>query len=161
MPVSVSITVSPTDEICAGTSVTFTATPVNGGDNPTYQWFSGINAIPGETNSTYTTSSLVNGEVISVVCKSNLTPCISNNPATSNSITMIVNPLLPVSVDIIASTGNTICDGTSVTFTATPTNGGLNPAYQWFNGANPIAGETNSTYTTNTFNQRRYNQLYN
>ena len=63
---------------------------------------------------------------------------------------MTVNPNLPVSVSISADPGNTICDGTSVTFTASPVNGGSSPAYQWFNGANPIAGETSSTYTSST-----------
>jgi lysophospholipase L1-like esterase len=149
LPVSVQIAASTATTICDGTSVTFTATPTNGGLNPTYQWFNGADPIVGETNSTYTTNSLINGDVISVQLTSDEV-CATGNPATSNSITMTVNPLLPVSVQIASSTATTICDGTSVTFTATPTNGGVNPTYQWFNGANPIAGETNSTYTTNT-----------
>ena len=91
----------------------------------------------------------VNGDVISVQLTSNET-CATGNPATSNSITMTVNPNLPVGVSISANPGNTICDGTSVTFTASPVNGGSSPAYQWFNGANPIAGETSSTYTSST-----------
>ncbi|MEI2747279.1 MAG: hypothetical protein V9E88_00785 [Ferruginibacter sp.] len=143
------IAASTATTICDGTSVTFTATPTNGGVNPVYQWFNGPDPIVGETNSTYTTSALVNGDAISVQLTSDEI-CATGNPATSNSITMTVNPQLPVSVQIAASTATTICDGTSVTFTATPTNGGVNPAYQWFNGANPIVGETNSTYTTST-----------
>ena len=39
LTVSLAITVSPMDAICVGTSVTFTATPVNGGSNPQYKWF--------------------------------------------------------------------------------------------------------------------------
>ncbi|MFT3912000.1 MAG: GDSL-type esterase/lipase family protein [Ferruginibacter sp.] len=147
-PVSVSIVANPGNTICAGTSVTFTATPANGGNNPTYQWFNGASPIAGETNSSYTTSSLVNGDAIHVVLTSSATLCATGNPATSNTITMTVNPNLPVSVSIAANPGNTICDGASVTFTATPTNGGNNPTYQWFNGASPIVGQTNSTYTS-------------
>lgn len=106
--------------------------------------------IIGETNATYTTSALLNGNLISVQLTSDLTPCTSGNPATSNIIPMKVNAILPVSVSISSNTGNTICQGTSVTFTATPVNEGTTPLFQWFNGVNPIVGQTNPTYTSST-----------
>ncbi|MEI2747281.1 MAG: hypothetical protein V9E88_00795 [Ferruginibacter sp.] len=56
---------------------------------------------------------MINGDVISVQLTSDEV-CATGNPATSNSITMTVNPLLPVSVQIAANTATTICDGTSV-----------------------------------------------
>ncbi|MEJ7681482.1 MAG: hypothetical protein WKG06_27250 [Segetibacter sp.] len=123
-PVSVSIAASATT-ICAGTSVTFTATPTNGGTTPSYQWkVNGTNA--GTNSNTFTTSTLANNAVVTVVLTSNVTPCATGNPATSNSITETVNPNLPVSISIAAS-ATTICAGTSVTFTATSTNGGTAP----------------------------------
>ena len=146
LPASVSIGATATT-ICAGTSVTFTATPTNGGTTPSYQWY--VGATPVGTNSaTYTTSTLTNGNVVSVVMTSNATPCLTGSPATSNTITMTVNPNLPASVSI-GATATTICSGTSVTFTATPTNGGTTPSYQWYVGATPV-GTNSATYTTTT-----------
>ena len=145
LPVSVSIAASATT-ICAGTSVTFTATPTNGGTTPAYQWRVNGNPV-GTNNTTFTTSSLSNNDVVTVVLTSSLT-CVTGNPATSNSITMTVNPILNASVSIAAS-ATTICTGTSVTFTATPTNGGATPAYQWLVNGTP-AGTNSATFTTSS-----------
>ena len=148
LPASVSIAASPSGAICAGTSVTFTATPTNGGTAPTYQWYNGASQISGATSSTYTSSALANGNSIRVVMTSNASPCLTGSPATSNTVNMTVNPNLPASVSIAASPSGAICAGTSVTFTATPTNGGTAPTYQWYNGASQISGATSSTYTS-------------
>jgi hypothetical protein len=74
--------------------------------------------------------------------------CTSNNPATSAPIRVSVIPSVAPSVSIVAS-ANPICSGTAVTFTATPTNGGTSPQYQWYLGNTPIAGEVRNTYVTN------------
>jgi hypothetical protein len=142
--VSVSIAASQTT-ICSGTSVTFTATPTNGGTNPAYQWkVDGSNV--GSNSPTFTSSTLGNGNVVRCVMTSNATVCISGSPATSNAVTMTVNPNLPASVSVAAS-ATSICEGTSVTFTATPTNGGTTPSYQWkLNGSN--VGTNSATYTS-------------
>jgi uncharacterized protein (TIGR02145 family) len=143
LPVSVTIAASPNDTVCAGATVTYTATPTNGGTTPAYQWKVNGTIVPGATNSTY---SFIPSNLNAITCvlTSNAT-CISGNPATSNTVTMKVNPLLPVSVTIAAS-ANPVCAGTSVTFTATPVNGGTTPAYQWrVNGTN-VTGATNVTY---------------
>jgi hypothetical protein len=92
LPASVSIAAVPSGAICSGTSVTFTATPTNGGAAPTYQWYNGASAISGATNSSYTSTTLSNGNVITVKMASNMT-CATGSPATSPGITMTVNPL--------------------------------------------------------------------
>jgi hypothetical protein len=145
LPVSVSINASATT-ICAGTNVTFTATPTNGGSTPVYQWkINGVNA--GTNSATFTTNALTNGQTVTVELTSN-EGCTTGNPATSNSIAVAVNPNLPVGVTIGASQ-TTICAGSSVTFTATPVNGGTTPAYQWqVNGAN--VGTNSASFTSST-----------
>lgn len=146
LPASVTIAAS-ANPVCSGSNVIFTASPTNGGISPSYQWKrNGVNV--GTSSVTYSDSALANGDVISCVLTSNATPCLTTNPATSNSISMSVNPILPASVTIAASV-NPICAGSSVTFTASPTNGGISPTYQWkLNGVN--VGTNSDTYTSST-----------
>ncbi len=71
-------------EICSGTVVTFTSAIYNGGLAPSYQWKkNGVNV---GTGNAYSSSSLVNGDVITCVLTT-----ASSATVTSNSITMIVN----------------------------------------------------------------------
>src|SRR5206468_1030563 len=56
---TVTISANPGNTICAGTPVTFTATPSNAGNSPTYQWRKNSTAV-GSNSSTYTDSALAN-----------------------------------------------------------------------------------------------------
>ncbi|MEI6679114.1 MAG: lectin-like protein [Mariniphaga sp.] len=146
---SVSIAAVPSGAICAGTNVTFTATAGNtGGGTVNYNFKIGVNSVQSGASNTYSSSALANGNA--VTCDISITggTCISPNTASSNTINMTVNPVVTPSVVIAANPGNNICAGTSVTFTATPTNGGT-PSYQWkLNGGN--VGTNSATYTTTT-----------
>ncbi|MEC4049480.1 T9SS sorting signal type C domain-containing protein [Flavobacterium sp. SUN046] len=147
---SVSIASNATDDtFCDGTNVTFTATPTNGGTTPSYQWKKNGSNV-GTDSATYSSTTLADADVISVVMTSNATPCLTGSPATSNDITVTVNSNITASVSIASdATDDTICSGTNVTFTATPTNGGSAPAYQWKkNGTN--VGTDSATYSTTT-----------
>lgn len=131
---------------CASQSVTFTATPTNGGTTPSYQWkVNGVNT--GTNAATFTPGSIANNDVITCVMTSNA-PCASPTTATSTSITMTVTTSVTPSVTITASS-NPACVGSTVTFTAAPTNGGTTPSYQWkVNGTN--VGTNSATYSTAT-----------
>jgi len=148
LPVSVTIS-SSANPVCSGTPVTFTAAPVNGGSTPGYQWkVNAVNAI-NATNATFTYTP-VNGDIVQCVLTSSNTVCTLNNPASSNAITMVVNPVLPVSVTILPN-ANPICTGNPVTFTATPVNGGTIPVFQWkVNGIN--AGTNNPVFVYSPVN---------
>lgn len=141
--VGVTIT-SSANPVCAGTSVTFTATSVNGGSTPSWQWKKNGASVSGATNSTYIYAP-THGDLITCQLTSS-NPCTPNNPAVSNGITMTVNALVTPSVTIAAS-ANPVCAGTQVTFTATPVNGGTTPAYQWKKDGSNVSGATSVTYS--------------
>jgi hypothetical protein len=135
--------------MCTGASSTFTATPINGGSTPAYQWMvNGGNV--GTNSSSYTTSGLTNGETITCVLTSN-SACAATTTTTSSVITMTVSGSVTpdISIAIIAGS-NPMCSGASATFSATPSNGGSTPAYQWqIDGVN---NGTNSPSFTSTLN---------
>lgn len=120
---SVSIATSATT-ICAGTSVTFTPTPTNGGAAPTYQWK--LNGSNIATGSTYTSTTLANADIVSCVMTSNYT-CLITTTATSNNITMTVNPSPTISGTLSA------CNGATTTLTGNPAGG------TWTSGTTAVA----------------------
>lgn len=77
---------------CTHTVVNFTSTPTNEGTAPAYQWYINSSPVAGATNSTYSSNSLVNNDLVQCQLTSNL-GCTSNNPAMSNTITMSVNAI--------------------------------------------------------------------
>jgi hypothetical protein len=143
---SVSIAPNTSTAICNGTGVLFTASPVNGGTTPVYQWKkNGVNV--GTNTYTYYTTGLANGDVITCIMTSS-TPCMGNNPATSNAITMTVLPNVTPTASI--STGSTsVCAGTAVTFNANTTNEGANPTYVWKKNGSTV-GSNASIYIDNS-----------
>ncbi|KAB2807754.1 PKD domain-containing protein [Phaeocystidibacter luteus] len=146
---SVSIVAS-TNNICAGSMVTFTATPTNGGMAPTYQWkLNGANV--GTNSATFTSSTLANNDSVWVEMSSSLTCVDQATVSSSSGVKMVVNANGNPAVSI-AGSSTAICAGDLVTFTATPTDGGSTPSYQWkVNGAN--VGMNSATYASSTLAQ--------
>jgi Putative metal-binding motif/Secretion system C-terminal sorting domain len=93
---SVSIAANVSGTILTGTSVTFTATPTNGGTTPVYQWKMNGGANVGTNSNTYTYAGLANGDIITCQMTSSSTLCANPTLATSNAIVMAVSLCIPV-----------------------------------------------------------------
>lgn len=147
--VTVSVSSSSPSGSCAGSSVTLTATGSNGGAGPVYAWKLNGVTIPSETGATLTRSNFANNDSVTCTLTSN-SACILGSASVSNGFKLVINPILPVSVSIASNATGTICKNQSVTFTATPTNGGTTPTYVWKVNGTTMPGQTGSTFTTTT-----------
>ncbi len=118
--------------MCSGTHVTFTATVTGGTTSYTYQWL--VNGSPVGTGSTYAYAP-ANGDSIRCVLSVAGLCAIPG----SNTIHMVVNPLLPPSVSI-TPLHDTICTGDTVELRAVPADA-ISPTYLWsVNGVNVATG---------------------
>ncbi len=143
---TVAITANPGETVCAGTNVTFTATPEYGGAAPSYAWKkNGVNVGSGATYS-YVPA---NNDVISVEMTSNFA-CRLADVATDNAKMTVETQSTPV-VSITANPGTSIAAGQSVTLTATAVGAGANASYRWLVNNIAVQGATNATYTSNNF----------
>lgn len=140
---SVSIAASPSNMVCSGQQVTFTATPTHGGAIPSYQWkINGTNA--GSNNSTFTYSP-VDSEIVTCVMTSDLS-CVTSPTATSNAITMTVYP-----TPVATISGNAaICNGASTTLSVDFTGTGPWEITTQRNGTEPVT-VTNISVNPYTF----------
>ena len=130
---SVSVSALPNDTICEGTNVTLTAQAVNGGNSPVYTWK--VNGTTEGTNSaTYTSSSLSNGDVVTVELASNAN-CVAQATVSSTPIAFTVNatPATPV----ISQSGNVLTSSAPA-------------GNQWHAAWQPISGATEQNYTINS-----------
>ena len=106
--VSISSSV-PSNIICSGNSVTFTAN-TTGFTNPNYQWYLNGGAISGATNSTYTSNSLTNNDGINVK--------VTEGPAgsiTTNGLILNLDATNPLSYPGSGTTWNNLVTGNAVT----------------------------------------------
>lgn len=143
------ITANPPDSVCQGNPATFTAYPNNHGGTPQYQWY--INNQLAGTNAVLTTTALNDQDVI--LCKmTESTKCSAPYTDESNDITMTVLPWLAPTVSIIANPNRPLKPWEYVTFTATATNAGKNPTYQWKRNGADVVGATGSMWSANTLN---------
>ncbi|MFY9310962.1 MAG: M12 family metallo-peptidase [Bacteroidia bacterium] len=144
---SIAITTG-TNSFCQGTSVTFTATPTNGGTSPAYQWKVNGNPVSGETNPTFTSNTLTGNPVVTCEVTSNAT-CASPATATSSGITLTITPTVTPEISISLNGGtSTICAGETVSFTSSIFGGGSGPTYEWKVGATSVG--TGNAFTSSS-----------
>jgi gliding motility-associated-like protein len=139
---SISITVTP-NPVCAGQPATFNAIVTNGGSNPVINWYVNGVLVASGTSTTYTTSSLNTGDQVYATVQSS-GGCLSGP---SNTLVITVSP--QPTVTVTASATN-ICQGATVTFTATPNNAGPTPTYTWYVNGTPVASGPSNTYVTSS-----------
>lgn len=132
-PVTLASSEDPTNEICEGESVTFTAS-----GSVDYEFY--VNGVSVSTTNPYVTTALVNGE--SVVATGT---DAANCTATSNIIYPIVNPG-PIVTLVADDADTTICVGESISFFAS---GGL--IYEFFvDGVSQGPASSTSVFVTST-----------
>ncbi len=129
--------------ICKGTSFNLSANVAHGKTPIAYQW-SPANGLSNPADSTISSPT-------TVVLNSNATYGLSisdkdNCKAVATPITIQI--LQKPTISIKASS-TTICPGSSVTFTAASTNGGVTPTFVWYKNNAIISSGTSATYTDN------------
>lgn len=113
---SVAIAAS-SNSVCQGENVVFTASSVNGGTSPSYQWKVNGTKV-GPNSPIFTTTVLANGSTVSCTLTSNAS-CASPVTVTSNVIAVnVAVPVTPAFANVPA-----ICPGGLFTLPSTSTNG--------------------------------------
>ena len=125
---SVSVSTGIGDTSCLGSSVTFTATGVNGGATPGYSWSVNGTTVTGATSSTYIYVP-ANGDVVMGIMASSATCATPAAVSASDTITVLDHATPGVTIS--ANPGSTVCANTIVTFTAVPAFGGAIPTFTW------------------------------
>jgi PKD repeat protein len=109
---TVAIAADTSAEVCAGTTVMFTATATDQGSAPTYQWK--VNgSIAGNNSSVLNTFALSSFSVQCILTGN--ASCASTVPVLSNILSITVNSLPVINA---SPSSQTICEGTAATLTA-------------------------------------------
>ncbi len=151
-PVSVDLSVTPTVtmaastlEVCAGTSVTFSAASTWGGTSPIYVWSVNNVITAGGTTYSYEPE---DGDLVRVWFLSSLACAVPDTVSTH--VVVNVHHIATPALDITTGMGDTVCLGVPTTFTPIPVDGGSIPSYQWtVNGTPSGIGPTFTYFPAN------------
>jgi hypothetical protein len=133
---------------CDGKDVTFSATTINSGNNPLYQWYKNDTAVGTPTGPNFTIP-LVDNDRIKVVFIAT-DPCVLNTLDTSNELTVTTKPSNRPTLSVNITSGKDPgCLDSVVEFTASAFNMGINVNYVWF--VNGFPAGIGNTYSSNAF----------
>lgn len=133
---------------CSGETINFTPNSSYIGGGSTYSW-----RLNGNEFSTQSTTSLPvttdggvpnafsPGDVVTVIVGNLTGSCLTSTSATgtTSGTPIVINPILTPSVSLNVSP-TAVCVGNSISLTATPTNGGPSPSYEWFIDGSQVSG---------------------
>jgi trimeric autotransporter adhesin len=114
------------DTVCSGTPVTFTATSVNGGTSPIYEW--SVNASTPVASSSFVYSP-VHGDTIKVRLTSSEACATPVSVLAKKKMNVIDNHMPTISIE--KTSGDTLCMASTAVFRATGSWGGYAPVYTW------------------------------
>jgi hypothetical protein len=140
---SVEVAATPGNTVCTGTVVTYNAAAQFGGTAPAFVWKK--NGVPVGSGTTFSYVP-ANNDIITCEMTSNF-PCRLADVATSEVKMTVESPTAPL-VSITANPGLNLTAGQNVRFTATATNAGTNPTYQWMINGSMVSGANEQTFTT-------------
>jgi len=159
LPVSQTLTINPliTPSVhispdhygsCEGTLLTYTATAINAGNKPTFQWkLNGNNS--GNNTAVYNSTTLKTGDIITCIVTNN-DQCIPVSSPVSNPVSLTADPNVTIGVNIESSAPGAVDIGTLITFKATPSvNIQEPPVYRWLVNAQNV-GTNSSTFSSKT-----------
>jgi uncharacterized protein YjdB len=129
----VSINSVPGDTVCPGTMTTVGPVPVNGGASPTYVW-----KVNGVTVSTAPAYSFIpaDGDLVGVTMTSS-SGCVLPLTASAEKVLHVAPSMMPT-ISMSLDPGDTVCQYSLVSITASPSYGGSAPTYTWMVNGSPM-----------------------
>jgi len=128
--------------VCNGNPASYTASATDVGTMVACRWYVNGSYVTLANPFNYTPA---NGDVLTVVVSGNAT-CVSS-PSVSAAYTVTVTPRQAPSVSIAPFPNDTVCAGTSVSYSPVPVFGGPAPAFQWAVNGMPASTAMIYSYT--------------
>jgi hypothetical protein len=130
---------------CFGSPIYLFANPDTAATGITYNWVYPSGATSTAQNPVIPSASYIDTGYYQ------LNDVLNGCPSNFTFLHVSVQPVIPVSIYITATPGDTICQGKLVSFAISTVNEGYTPHYQWMSGAfTPIVGANSSTFASST-----------